>query len=164
MMGAGKTTLAKALSNRWEIPWVDLDALVEDRLGRSIAQTFAQWGESVFRETECQVLADLVPSRTDVYILATGGGTPLEERSRQILREKFLVVWLDAPVESLYARAQSLERPLIHEGQAVFRDRKRARDPIYRELAHLRVDVSVKDPDELVDDIVTWWKEHADEW
>ncbi len=76
----GKTTLAKLLAERLDWPWIDADAEIERRAGKSIAEIFADDGEPAFRDLEAQVIADLC--REDQLVLSAGGGAPLREAAR----------------------------------------------------------------------------------
>lgn len=111
MMGSGKSTVGRALAARLARIFVDTDAEVERRAGRSISDIFSAEGESGFRRRETAVLVGLRGSRA---VVALGGGAVLDARNREILSELGTVVWLDAGVETLSARIEGAEdRPLL---------------------------------------------------
>src|SRR5438445_547969 len=101
--GAGKTSVAKALSAKLGWPWFDADAILEERAGKTIRQMFADDGENAFRDLEARVLADL--AQTKESIVATGGGVVQRPENREQLKRGF-VVWLTAPAEILWRRLQ----------------------------------------------------------
>ena len=79
-MGAGKSTIARGL----DPDYIDMDALIEERLGMSIADFFAEKGEEAFRQVESEVLADLL--KTD-RVVSTGGGVVVSQRNRDLLKQ-----------------------------------------------------------------------------
>ena len=78
-MGAGKSTIARGL----DPDYLDMDALIEKRLGMSIAEFFSEMGEVAFRQVESEVLAELL--ETD-QVVSTGGGVVISQRNRDLLK------------------------------------------------------------------------------
>jgi shikimate kinase len=138
MMGAGKSTVGKALARRLGREFVDSDREIVARTGVPIATIFEIEGEDGFRNREAAVLADLATRRDTV--IATGGGAVLAEANRRLMRESGIVVYLHASVDHLHDRTRhDILRPLLATG-----DRRETlaalletRDPLYREAAHL---------------------------
>lgn len=163
MMGAGKSTVAQLVAARMNCPAYDLDQLIEHRLGRAIHEIFAESGESVFRTVERLMLAQLAHTAQSPYVVAVGGGTPVDRASRQVLRRVFHVVWLDGTPALLFERAYSPDRPLTAGGMDAFGALAEARRSIYEETADLRVQTDVSQPDQTAAAIVLWWKEQTDD-
>ncbi|HRE89665.1 MAG TPA: 3-dehydroquinate synthase [Myxococcota bacterium] len=103
LMGAGKSTLGRALAAQLNWPFVDLDTEIERRHG-SIISIFEIFGEAHFRALERQVLTDLLTGPVP-FVLATGGGTPCQPGLMDLLLEMGPVLWLDAPLDTLLERA-----------------------------------------------------------
>lgn len=112
MMGAGKTTIGKLLSEQLKYRFVDTDALVEACAKQSVSQIFTDYGELAFRNLETQVLADV--SAYTRLVIATGGGIVLNTMNWSHLRDG-IIIWLDVPIEHLYQRLKSSHqvRPLL---------------------------------------------------
>src|SRR6188768_2626659 len=102
--GSGKTTVGRLLADRLGWAFLDADAVLEDRYGRTIREIFAAEGEAGFRDKESAVLADLC-TRTDT-VIATGGGIVLREVNRRLLNQNGFVTWLTADPPTLLARIQ----------------------------------------------------------
>src|SRR5207253_1713417 len=98
------TTVARLLAEKLGWQWLDADAVLEERAGKTIRQIFADDGETTFRDLESAVLADL--AQKDNHVIATGGGVVLRESNRAFL-EQGTVIWLKAPAEILWQRMQS---------------------------------------------------------
>jgi shikimate kinase/3-dehydroquinate synthase len=131
-MGAGKSTAARAAG----LECVDADAAIEDRLGKPIAQVFAQDGEGAFRAAEEAVTLELLAAESPRAI-ALGGGAVMHGRVREALRGH-TVVWLDVPEPVAWERCRGGERPLARDRTA-FAARYSEREPVYARLADVVV-------------------------
>jgi shikimate kinase len=141
MMGAGKTTVGKALARRLGRDFVDCDREIVERTGVPIATIFEIEGESGFRRRETAVLAEL--AKRENAVIATGGGAVLAEENRLLMRTNGTVVYLRAALEHLHERTRrSNARPLLAKGdrRATLASLLEARDPLYRETAHLTIE------------------------
>jgi len=112
LMGAGKSTVGRRLARRLGLPFVDTDSAIEDAAGYSAAEMFERYGEKDFRDGERRLVARLVDGQTGV--IATGGGVFVDPRTRELLNDRAITVWLDAPVEILSERTSRRNtRPLL---------------------------------------------------
>jgi shikimate kinase len=115
LMGAGKSTVGRRLAKRLDLPFVDSDVEIEEASGASTADLFERYGEHDFRDGERRLVARLVEG--DVRVIATGGGAFIDPRTRQLLNERAITIWLDAPIEVLAERtARRDNRPLLKKG------------------------------------------------
>lgn len=151
-MGAGKTTVARALGRRigWRVE--DLDHRIELRERRTVAQIFAQSGEPYFRQLERQMLSELLQERH--LVIATGGGTFVEPDNRALMLADGGVVWLDVPLAKVIERVPADgRRPLAADRTAMelLYSRRRL---AYAE-AHCHVDAS-RSVEETVERILAW--------
>lgn len=138
MMGCGKSTCARLIHEMTGAEAVDTDLLIQERTGMTVGRIFAEQGEDCFRDLETQVCRELA-QRSDL-VIACGGGLPLREENRRLLKETGLVVYLYRPVEEIYRPEKLRNRPLARGGRADFFRRFEHRDPIYREMAHLVIE------------------------
>jgi shikimate kinase len=138
MMGAGKSTVGKALARRLGREFVDCDREIVERTGVPIATIFEIEGEAGFRRRESAVIQELA-SRQGL-VVATGGGAVLAEENRRLMRDHGTVVYLHASLDHLHERTRrDISRPLLAKGdrRATLAALLEARDPLYREAAHL---------------------------
>ena len=149
-MGSGKTTIARKL----DPDFVDMDALLEGRLGMPIARFFEEKGETAFRQLEEEALSDLL--KTD-RVISTGGGIVISPRNRALLKQNPDNIYLKADFETLYQRISAdkdNQRPLFlknskEELAAIFKERQ----AWYEEVASQIVDVSSLNPDEIIEEL-----------
>ncbi len=149
-MGAGKSTIARGL----DPDFVDMDAMLEERLMMSIARFFEEKGEAAFRQVESEVLADLL--KTDL-VISTGGGVVVSSRNRELLKENADNIYLKADFETLYQRIASdkeNQRPLFLNNSkealaAIFEERQ----AWYEEVANQIVEVSSLSPEEIIEEL-----------
>lgn len=115
LMGVGKSTVGRRLARRLGLPFVDSDAAIADAAGYSAAEIFERFGEEDFRDGERRLMARLVDGR--ICVIATGGGVFVDPGIRQLLNDRTITVWLDAPVDVLAKRtARRDTRPLLRTG------------------------------------------------
>ncbi len=135
-MGAGKSTAAQSAAQALGTTHIDVDSVIEERLGKPIDRVFAEDGEARFRAVEEEVTLELLASPRP-QVLALGGGAIGHERVRTALSEH-LVVWLDVGLDVAWSRCQGSDRPLARE-RVQFEDLYRRREPIYAGLADVTV-------------------------
>jgi shikimate kinase len=132
MMGAGKTAVGRRLSERLGLPFLDADEEIEAAAGCTIDEIFAEHGEKAFREGEKRVIQRLLSQ--PVCILATGGGAFMDDRTRAIIRENAISVWLRADLNTLWHRVRRrTHRPLLKtkNPRQTLEDLITARYPVY---------------------------------
>ncbi len=139
-MGSGKSSVGRILSSTTGFALVDTDDLVVREAGQSIPDLFRQHGEEHFRKLESRVLQQLV-GRIGL-VVATGGGIITSAENRQLLPQIGPVVWLDASPDHLYQRVKHSKRPLLQtpDPRRTLEELYRAREPLYREVATVRID------------------------
>jgi shikimate kinase len=143
LMGAGKTTIGRLLAKKLKSRFVDTDHQISVATGVSIPTIFEIEGEAGFRRRETEVI-DRYTTEANL-VLATGGGAVLSEHNRKCLRERGKVVYLAASPETLYERTRrDKNRPLLQIGDRLekLRELYTQRDTLYREVAHVVIDVS----------------------
>ena len=135
--GSGKSTVGRQLARRLQVPFVDSDHVVEQKLGCSIREYFEREGEESFRDVEESVIEEL--TRRHQGVLSTGGGAVLRPANRENLRNAGQVVYLKSSPDELFRRLRhDMNRPLLQVADPMsrLRDLFVARDPLYRETAH----------------------------
>ncbi|WP_233588333.1 bifunctional shikimate kinase/3-dehydroquinate synthase AroKB [Herminiimonas sp. KBW02] len=141
LMGAGKTTVGRALAKRLNKRFIDSDHEIEERTGATIPLIFEIEGEAAFRQREAEVIRDLT-AQQDI-VLATGGGAVLNAESRAYLKSRGTVIYLRASVNSIVQRtSHDKNRPLLQTGdpRKTIEELSRIREPLYNEVAHIVID------------------------
>ncbi len=139
LMGVGKSTVGRRLARRLGLPFVDSDAAIEDAAGLSPAEVFERYGERDFRDGERRLVARLIEG--DVRVIATGGGVFVDPRTRALLNQRSITIWLDAPVDVLAERTSRRDtRAQLRNGdpKATLERLANERRPSYEE-AHIHV-------------------------
>ena len=148
MMGAGKSSVGRRLAARLGIGFVDADTEIESAAGMTIPEIFARHGEPYFRAGEARVIARLLDNGPQV--LATGGGSIMDQRTRDLIHIKGVSVWLKADIDVLVKRTRRRnDRPLVDK----MKDLLPLREPVYAQS-----DIIVESRDEphenIVEDII----------
>lgn len=136
LMGAGKTTIGRALAGRLAYQFVDSDHEIEARTGVRLVTIFEIEGEEGFRKREAQVIGELCA--LDRRVVATGGGAVLRKENRERLARSGFVIYLDVPLPTLWERTRrDRNRPLLQVPDPLSRlqELHRERDALYREVA-----------------------------
>ncbi len=153
-MGAGKTTVGKALSKELNIPFYDLDWYIESRMRKTVPQIFAERGEEGFRKIEHNLLHEV--AEFENVIISCGGGTPCFYDNMDYLNAQGDTVYLKASPEVLYGHLKigKTERPLLknktpEEMQEYIREQLDKREQYYLQAKHV-LDVNLMDNYEMI--------------
>ena len=151
-MGAGKTSVARALGRRmgWRVE--DIDQRIEAREHQRVAEIFARQGEPYFRSVEREILCDLLSERH--AIIATGGGTFVDPDNRVTMLSDGAVAWLDVPLERVIERVPADGRRPLAADRVQMEQLYAHRRASYTQ-AHVRIDASRPVP-EIVERILEW--------
>lgn len=152
-MGAGKSSVARALGKRLDWKVEDIDTRIERAERRDIPSIFRDAGEPYFRAREREVLIGLLPERGTV--IASGGGTFVDASNRELMLRDGAVIWLDAPFETVLKRVPLDGRRPLAADRVGMEQLYNQRLAAYR-LAHLRVDAGRGSVEELVENIMEW--------
>ena len=160
--GTGKSTVARLLASLRAASWIDADAVLEERLGCTIATLVRDRGEGAFRDAEADVLASLL--ETFHGVLATGGGVVIRDTNRRLLAELGRpIIWLTAPAatirERLAADPSTFDRRPALQGTDALAEVDAAlqvREPLYAACADWAIDTSDRSPAEVAERIAAW--------
>ena len=154
LMGCGKTTIGKLLSEKTSMNLVDTDALIVEKAGKSINNIFAEDGEPVFRDIEASVVKDV--SEQTGLVVSTGGGAVIREKNIDNLQKNGVLFYLYAPAEELYERIkEDTGRPLIKTEnplgtlQTLLENRE-----MFYMLADYKINTVNKTPEDITEEII----------
>lgn len=151
-MGCGKTTVGIRLSYRMRRIFEDTDKLIEKKQQREIKEIFAAEGEAFFRELETQMLAELEKTVNN-RVISVGGGTPVKEENRAILKRLGTVVYLRIRPETVYERLKTdTTRPLLQgdDPKGKIYELMEKRKDAYESCADIIIDVDALSIEEIL--------------
>ena len=160
LMGVGKSTVGRRLARRLGLSFIDTDEEIEGAAGYPAAEIFERYGERDFRDGERRLVARLIQG--DVRVIATGGGAFVDPGTRQLLNERAITVWLDAPVDILAERTSRRDtRAQLRNGdrKEVLQRLAEERRPSYEE-AHIHVKSGDGAHKDVVDAIIDALERH----
>lgn len=155
-MGAGKTTVAMKLGEKLQVPVFDIDQMIEETEGKTVANLFSQCGEEYFRSLETSMLQSI----NKLSVISTGGGIVKNKENRDWMREYGIVVFLDCDPDVIWERIQhDSTRPLVagrkkEELVALYKERL----PYYLDC-HLRINTTSIAADQVVTRLAEEWKQ-----
>lgn len=145
-MGCGKTSLGKKLSYKERIALLDTDKMIEQKQGMTVSEIFDEKGEGAFRMMETECLKEIM-GYSEKYVISVGGGLPVKEENRELLKELGSVVYLRAKPDTIYERLKNdTSRPLLRgdDPKGKIESMIKQRDPVYEMAADCIVDVDEK--------------------
>jgi len=157
-MGTGKSVIAKELARKLKMKFIDMDRIIEEGQGMSIADIFSRYGENYFRQQENKLVKEL--SQKENMIIATGGGTLLSSDNARILGQRGQIICLYADSRTIYYRVKKRNnRPLL-KGENVLSEIDRLlekRKKIYDNIK-LKIDTTNLNIQEVTDKIIALLK------
>jgi shikimate dehydrogenase len=155
MRGSGKTAVGKILAQRLGRELIEMDELIAEKAGLSIPETVAKHGWERFRDLEEEITAEV--AKRDNIINATGGGVVVRDSNVSRLKQKGLVVWLTADIDTLLQRiGEDKSRPLL-KGKSRREDMEitlAERQPLYQKAADITIDTENRTPEAVAEAIV----------
>ena len=159
-MGSGKSTIGKKIAENFGICFLDTDAWIEEREQITISEIFASLGEAYFRELETKYLEVLLEESGKGFdgkviknVISVGGGLPMKEGNRQLLKKLGTVIYLKATEETIYNRLKTdPTRPLLQgdNPKQKIKNLMEQREEIYCQAADVVVEVDNKEIMEIV--------------
>ena len=176
-MGCGKSTVGRKLAEESGMRFLDTDVWIEEKEGTSISEIFAEKGETFFRDLETECLRGLLKeqdleidfmSNADEcggerclnkygrYVISVGGGLPVREENRKLLRQLGRVIYLKARPDTIYERIKGdTTRPLLQTENPLQRIKEMmiSREEKYQEASHEVINVDEKNISEIIEAI-----------
>jgi len=157
--GCGKTTVGRIVAEKLNRPFVDTDAMIQERAGKTIREIVADGGWAAFRSLERGVVEEL--AGREGCIVALGGGAVLDQQNVKELKRNGSFIWLTADGETIAERlgndqATNAQRPslsgmdMVAEIETMLRDR----EPVYRMAADQVIDTTGRSVDEVANEIM----------
>lgn len=156
-MGSGKSTVSELISDKLELELIDTDEAIEEAEGRKISEIFEQDGEEAFRDMETGLMEMVISEHMRETVISLGGGLPIREKNRELLKRAGKVVYLRTSPETVYDRLKGDDtRPLLKSENPLARikELQDERGKIYEEAADIIVDTDGKSPEEVANEII----------
>ena len=153
MMGSGKSSVGKSLSERLNMNFVDTDILIEEKLSLSIVKIFETKGEKFFRKIEEEEVLKII--KKEGYVVALGGGAFINNIIRENIKKNCFSVWIKLNINKIFERTKNNQkRPLlnINKSKEEFDKLYESRKKIYS-LADFKINCNDKDKNEIVKEI-----------
>ncbi|MBN2618533.1 MAG: shikimate kinase [Spirochaetales bacterium] len=157
----GKSTVGLQLSKEMNIPYFDLDTLIEEATGYPVREFYIKYGRDEFLNEEFKALKNLLTSGSN-YICATGGGICENSRAYELLKSLSNIIFINTPPETLYSRIIRNGVPAFlksEDPETEFYELYERRSLLYKKIAKIEINGSNKSPNDIVDEILTYTKE-----
>ena len=154
-MGAGKSTIARALQRELGFPLIEMDERIVKEQGMSINDIFAQYGEDHFRDIESQLIVDI--GKEEPSIVSCGGGVVVRPQNTQIMKEIGRIVFLKATPETIYERVKnSTDRPILngHMNVEYIAELMEKRRALYEAAADITIQTDGKMREQICEEII----------
>ena len=150
IMGCGKTTVSKLLSEKLNMPVIDCDEYLVEKYHQTIVEMF-DISEEYFRDKETEVCYEL--SKLDNHIISTGGGVILKDENIQALKSNGIIIYLDRPIDNILTDVETSTRPLLKDGPDKLYQLHQIRHPLYMKACdyHIINDETLED---VLDEII----------
>lgn len=155
-MGCGKTSLGKKLSYKERIALLDTDKMIEQKQGMTVAEIFDQKGEGAFRMMETECLEEIM-GYSERYVISVGGGLPIKEENRELLKKLGTVIYLRAEPDTIYERLKNdTSRPLLRgeNPRGKIEAMIKQRGSVYELAADYIIDVDAKGYETIIGEIL----------
>lgn len=136
IMGCGKTTISKLLSEKLKMPVIDMDKYIEKKYQCTIPDMFSI-SEEYFRDRESEACLDM--AKLDGYIISTGGGVIKRKENRDVLKQAGTVFYIDRPVDNIVTDVETAHRPLLKDGPEKLYQLFDERHQLYLDSCHYHV-------------------------
>jgi shikimate kinase len=156
MPASGKTSLGRGLSHILDVPFIDIDHVIEHNIGQKIIHFFEAHGEPAFRDLETQTIRAVFADNPGACIISTGGGAVLRPDNRPLLFNNTHSFWVRANIASLLERtAKDTYRPLLKNAdpEKVLLNLQSIRYPLYQQ-ASMIVDTDGRLPEQILPEIL----------
>lgn len=154
-MGAGKSTIARALQRELGFPLIEMDERIVKEQGMSINDIFAQYGEDHFRDIESQLIVDI--GKEEPSIVSCGGGVVVRPQNTQNMKEIGRIVFLKATPETIYERVKnSTDRPILngHMNVEYIAELMEKRRALYEAAADITIQTDGKTRAQICEEII----------
>ncbi|QCX34710.1 shikimate kinase [Caloramator sp. E03] len=151
MPGAGKTSVGKAVSQRLQLPFYDVDTYIENKEGQLIKDIFQQYGEEHFRRLESEAIIEV--SKNCPSIISTGGGTVKISSNMEVLKSNSIIIFLNRPIENIIKDIDISVRPLLAGDVSKIYNLFKERYPLYKKYCDIEI-INDMDFNSLIDEII----------
>ena len=158
MMGVGKSSIGKELSQRLNMEFKDVDTIIENKLSSTISEIFEKKGEDYFREIEEKESIDILNKKN--FVVALGGGAFINEKIRKEINKNCVSFWLDLDIKIIFQRIKdSMKRPLLNNNTSELSIKKlyEGRKKIYS-LSDFRIDCNSKTKNKIIEEVLGFYE------
>lgn len=153
MSGVGKSIIGKELAKRLNYKFLDIDSIIEKRIGLKLQQIIDNLGEKRFLEIEEKTILDL--RKVDNCVISPGGSVIYSEKAMEFLKKNSIIIFLNASFESIEKRVINLEdRGIVKLETNNFKNVFKKRLPIYNKYADITLEIKNFEVNEIIEKII----------